>query len=168
MNDVVIADKHGASLYNFYKTKLDALEMLASVIDDNQSSIDMYTGWASKATTDEQRERFTRDAASFAAREYLIMTYGEYLQAQGNKYRSAPIYEIDDERYYEMLNVLPPMNWGTHNGYDSFFMSEFITSSWTKQFVDTGYGCYYEKTVDYKDKSTWFVVADKKKAVKRV
>jgi hypothetical protein len=67
--------------------------------------------------------------------------------------------EVTKERYWEMLEVLPPMNWGTRNGIESFFMSEFNTGTYTDQYAQY-HDKYYTKGVDYCDSSTWISLDD--------
>lgn len=69
--------------------------------------------------------------------------------------------EISEDSYNWKLECLPPLNWGIHNGLDSFFMCEFYTGNITEQVVKSG-GRYFKKLVDYKDKTTWLTVNDLK------
>lgn len=70
--------------------------------------------------------------------------------------------EITAERFDEMLNILPPMNWRQADTYEqkfnripeTFMMSEFIDGTRTTQFAALD-GEFYEKTVDVADRSTW-------------
>ncbi len=65
-----------------------------------------------------------------------------------------PVKEITEARYWEMLEVLPPLSWGRNNGVESFFMSEAITHCIRSQFGKYA-GRYFEKTIDTSDKTTW-------------
>jgi len=55
-----------------------------------------------------------------------------------------PWKEIDDERWDEMLNVLPPEKWQTVRGVNIFRMSEYYTSNITTHFAKLG-GRYFER-----------------------
>jgi hypothetical protein len=85
--------------------------------------------------------------------KYEVMHFDEFLKRKADRLLT-PIEEISEENYYYALEVLPPMNWGVHNGISSFFMSEFTDGNYTSQYAKRG-GKYYCKTVNYYDKSTW-------------
>lgn len=84
-----------------------------------------------------------------------VMTFDNALElmkeAACAAYRVGQFKECSEEYYYEMLEVLPPLNWSEN----SFFMSEFDTGTITSQFVKHN-GKYYCGSVDYCDKTTWF------------
>jgi hypothetical protein len=55
------------------------------------------------------------------------------------------VVEVDKERYWEMLEVLPPERWGTHKGVESFHVCEHLTGNlvaWFGQIHDK----YFEFT----------------------
>ena len=66
--------------------------------------------------------------------------------------------EITQEHYWEMLEVLPPVDYA--NG--RFFISEFYYASVTDQYAQIG-GKYYSKRVDYCNRKTWINSEDLKK-----
>lgn len=61
-----------------------------------------------------------------------------------------PLKLITEERYNEMLNILPPLLYES----GCFFMSEFEIGSWTTMFVKY-YNDYFERVVDYCNEDTW-------------
>ena len=61
--------------------------------------------------------------------------------------------EITEDEYWEMLEVLPPLEMGKNY----FIMSEFFTGSYTRQFYKKE-GKYFTKMIDYKNKDTWAVL----------
>lgn len=89
---------------------------------------------------------------------FKIITWPEYNKAEKEKYVTAPV-QISKQRYWELLECLPPKNWHTtSDSLNVFFMSEFQTGSYTEQLIKWGVGdetTYYSKGVDYCDKETW-------------
>lgn len=84
------------------------------------------------------------------------MTYNEFRALEREKLLGQPLKEIDEDQFYEMLNVLPPIGWTQHKGVEIFCMSEFYTGPYTNQYAhDKTTGKYYTKLVDYTDRSTW-------------
>ena len=71
---------------------------------------------------------------------------------------------ITEERYNDLLEILPPIKWGMNAGIESFFMSEFYTGSITTQ-CGKWKGLFIEKLVDIKDKTTWIQPEHFKKAI---
>ena len=65
-------------------------------------------------------------------------------------YKNKPILEVDEEEYYEMLNVLPPYRMSS-NG---FLMSEKESGGWTRNYYKEN-GKYLRGYADVYDKSTW-------------
>ena len=51
--------------------------------------------------------------------------------------------EISEDRWNEMLNVLPPMDWRMFRGAQTFLLSEAYTGTWYPCFVMAN-GKYYE------------------------
>lgn len=89
-------------------------------------------------------------------REYKVMSYEDFLRIEKEYLLSLPLTEITEERYEEMLNVLPPLAWTTIDNIEMFCMSEFYTGTYTTQCAhDRNSGKYYEKLVDYTDRKTW-------------
>ena len=57
--------------------------------------------------------------------------------ARNTKY-CTPAIEITEERFHEMLNVLPPENWHRENGWEVFRMVEYTCGNITDHFVRFG------------------------------
>lgn len=71
-----------------------------------------------------------------------------------------PASEIDKERFYEMLEVLPPESWRTdENGVNSFRMCEYTSGSITASLARYK-GKYIEKMIDVSDKETFITIQD--------
>ena len=58
--------------------------------------------------------------------------------------------EITKDRYWEMLEVLPPVRWHKFTGGDFFFISEATTGSLHSHFCQY-HGRYYERMADIRD-----------------
>lgn len=89
---------------------------------------------------------------------YSVLTEEEYRKRQAAYYLTE-CREITERAYNYALNVLPPMNWGTHKCIPSFFMCEFLTGTITGQYAKAN-GRFFEKTIDFLDKSTWMSTKD--------
>ena len=91
-------------------------------------------------------------------REYKVMSFDDFQALEKKMIIDMPMTEITAERFNEMLNVLPPKAWTTHDGVEMFCMSEFYTGTYTTQCAhDHRTDKYYEKLVDITDRNTWIV-----------
>jgi hypothetical protein len=77
----------------------------------------------------------------------------DYVNAQKQKdladrehYCHEPI-EIDESRFSEMLNILPPVRWTTRADSESFLMSEMLCGTLTECYMRIG-DRYFEVCVD--------------------
>lgn len=59
-------------------------------------------------------------------------------QANNAKYVEQPPKEISEEKFTEMLEMLPPLNWVGRNGGETFFFSEAQTGSIHAVFARIG------------------------------
>lgn len=91
-------------------------------------------------------------------REYKVMSFDDFQSLEKKMIIDMPMTEITAERFNEMLNVLPPKAWTTHDGVEMFCMSEFYTGTYTTQCAhDHRTDKYFEKLVDITDRNTWIV-----------
>ena len=63
------------------------------------------------------------------------------------KNRGEPAREIDEARFYEMLEVLPPANWTRLKGFDCFMVDECQTDdlyTWCARMTEGGRDRYWE------------------------
>jgi len=67
----------------------------------------------------------------------VLMTYDEAVAAHAEFMKVAPS-EIDKERFFDMLEVLPPVNWVRHDNSESFKMLERSSGDITGIFVRIG------------------------------
>jgi len=71
----------------------------------------------------------------------LVIALGDAMEriaAVQNEAFITPWSEIDEERYDDMLNVLPPENWQSVDGVQIFRMCEYYTSNITSHFAKIG------------------------------
>lgn len=73
-------------------------------------------------------------------------------------YLSQPAKVITSERFFDMLEILPPCNW-KRGSIESFYMSEFTTGTITQQFAKMGNVCI-SKYIDIRDKETFITAND--------
>jgi hypothetical protein len=125
--DFVLARANGCGIFNFYPT-LEA------------------------AAADARRANGGPFLDSTAG-PYLPMTYAAFEAAKRALYLT-PEQEITEERYMEMLEVLPPMAYHGGPGFESFLMCEYTSVPYTEQYARRG-DKYFVKMVDATDKSTW-------------
>jgi hypothetical protein len=86
---------------------------------------------------------------------YEVMTLGEQIDAERKAILGKPMLEISEEKYEEMLGVLPPQNWHTAaDGVNLFLLAEYISGNFTSQYANYN-GRYYVRNVDARDKSTY-------------
>lgn len=86
--------------------------------------------------------------------KFIVMPEDNYLPFIKSRVMRAEIEEITEERYYEMLNVLPPMYYKSFGGGEEFCMSERYMLTFTAQYAKY-HGKYYKALVDLTDRKTW-------------
>lgn len=72
--------------------------------------------------------------------------FDEMLEAHYDTLKTEPV-EITEERFDEMLEVLPPCRWGTVRGIEMFHVSERLTGNLVSWFARVG-GRFFEFTDD--------------------
>lgn len=111
----------------------------------------------------------TLEAATLAApdvnsrnkEQYAPKTWAEYKKEERDFWLRDPATEITEEKFTEMLCVLPPLKWETGRGgdFESFLLSEFTSGVFTQQYARHG-ETYWTKTVDAFDRSTWITAIE--------
>lgn len=107
-------------------------------------------------------ERANASAAQHGEPEYRPMTYSEFAAAKRRHYLAPeenPLTEITEGRYFEMLEVLPPMHWEHADGVERFLMSEMLDGSITEQFARQN-GRFWTRRADARDRETWITGAE--------
>lgn len=125
-SQIMLARRSPPSAFNFYPTREDAIADMP------------------RANTEQ-----------WSLGGYEVMTMAEFVAIQRAFMLADPLVEIDEDRFMEMLEVLPPENWHRDKqGVQKFFMSEYQTASYTEQYAQFGER-YFVRVVDVNDESTW-------------
>jgi len=148
--NILVADIAHMSVYDFLKDGETETELLQRANEYKREDI---------KTWDKNRKQYPCEAyenyyKSALEKEYKVMTWNEYEKMQRDFYLNRPLEETTEERFDDMLNVLPPMKWCTIDGVEMFCMSEMYTGTYTNQYARHN-GKYYTKLVDITDRSTW-------------
>lgn len=152
-NKLCIVDTVNFSIYDFADNQEQAEAKLIKAIESNKKDI---ATWESHCKTYPDVDSFKTYLKQAQNKKYEIMTFEEFLEKERSYYINQPITEITAEKYEEMLNILPPLKWCTINNIEMFCMSEFLTGSYTSQYLhDRITNKYYHKIVDITDKATW-------------
>jgi len=104
--ELVIADTGTLSIYCFIKTGEGAAE-LADARKSQQESIEQMEGLIKKQADDEY---WKKQLEYYRNQKYEIMTYADFLAAERRKMLSGPLTRITEEKYWDALEVLPPLN----------------------------------------------------------
>ena len=151
--ELCIVDIKHLTLYSIANSKEQAEDKFFKAIEDTQQSIESWGKNIKQYGTCKSFEDYLTEAKN---RQFKIMTYEEFIELQKNHYNRLPLTEITEDQFFEMMNVLPPIYWRTKNNIEMFCMSEFLTSSFTSQYLhDRTTNKFYHKTVDVTDQSTW-------------
>lgn len=90
------------------------------------------------------------------AKIYKVVSYDEFIALERAAIINEPLQETTEEKFNEMLDVLPPLSWTSINNVEMFCMREMYTGTYTTQYAyDHKTDKYYCKMVDITDKSTW-------------
>ena len=151
--ELCIVDIKHLTLYSISNSKEQAEEKFFKAIDETQKRIKSWEANIKQYGTCKSFEDYLIEAKN---RQFEIMSMNEFVELEKNHYDSLPLTEITEDRYFEMMNVLPPIYQRTKNNIEMFCMSEFLTSSFTSQYIhDRTTNKFYHKTVDVTDQSTW-------------
>lgn len=88
---------------------------------------------------------------------YEITNYLTFTIRERRKWLTGIITEIDEDKFWYALEVLPPLKWHDNGVLETFCMSEFMTGPYTEQYASFN-GKYYVKMVDYFDSSTHIMI----------
>jgi hypothetical protein len=157
MTEHIIASLTTLTVWNYYPTKEAADLALPGVKEKMmQDSYKYNDNHVKYGYSDRDPNYWLKQAAKARqqAKDYQVMTWEEYTAAEAKQILSRPLTEITEQDFDDMLNVLPPMKWGTNRGIISFFMCEFHTGSYTRQYAKIG-NRHFWKLVDYRKPETW-------------
>ena len=161
MNEYVVYRSDGRWAYGFSETLQEAEFLLGKANAERAerlSNLPDRIEWAKAHEYDHAADLYQAEMKDLQNVTYRIGSWDD-LNAAHDEYLSnlSRIAYTTESRYYEMLDVLPPIQWHTAaNGVKSFCMSEFFSGSWTDQYAyDPATGKYYTKLVNIRDCSTW-------------
>lgn len=151
LQELCIVDINSVKLYTF--TTVDkAADAIASAMANDAEYLPFWDEQYKQTGNPRDKEI----ADSYRNANYQVMPFAGFLALERERLLSGPPQEITEDKYNEMLDVLPPLAWTKHHGVEMFCMSEFYTGTYTTQYAhDHKTGKYYSKLVDYTDKSTW-------------
>lgn len=151
--DLVVADLNNMKIWNF-ATQETAEAVLARANAQREESINTWKSHIENYPN--AKDTFGQYLASEERTVWQIMSYDDYKEAERLRMIGGELKEIDEDRFNEMLDVLPPLYWTTHDGVEMFCMSEMYSGTYTSQYAcDHRTNKYYTKMVDCRDKSTW-------------
>lgn len=152
MDTLVIADVQNLKVWAL-TTPEKAQEELARAKAQNLESIATWEGHCKKYP---ERDEFKTYLKQEKQTSYEVISYSKYLSIEREKRLGIPMKEITEEKYNEMLDVLPPLHWVTHNNVEMFCNREMYSGTYTEQYAhDLTTGKYYSKMVDSADPQTW-------------
>lgn len=158
MKDFVVITKPGTvpQIYDFVRDGETNLEALNRCIDDCVNEMHEMSELATRHAESADYWTERRDYYEREAQTAEVMRYEDFEAAQRAALLADEPEEITEERYNEMLDVLPPLYYTTHNGFTMFCMREMWTASYTTQYAyHRATGKYYSCMVDAADRSTW-------------
>lgn len=94
--------------------------------------------------------------------KYEIIDFPEYSKRERVKWVTGIITKITEKQFWEMLEILPPIEWYDNGLLETFCMSEMMAGNYTEQYANYN-GKYYCKMVDVTDKTTWITITDLEK-----
>ena len=151
--EIIVADLNTLSVWNFAKDQKEAEEILNRANAQVKESIET---WKRHIEDYPNREDFKTYLKQEECKNYQIMFYDDYAKAERNTMLSGKPKRITKARFFEMLEVLPPLKWCTIDGVEMFCISEMYSGSYTNQYaLDKTTNKYYTKMVDCRDKTTW-------------
>lgn len=151
--EICVVDVKHMSIYSFSSDTETAKEKLQKALISQQEDIKTWEGHCDKYPNRDSFKIYLKQARES---KYKIMTYDEYLEMERKYYINEPLTEITEEKFEDMLNVLPPLKWCTKKNIEMFCNSEMLTGTYTSQYLhDKTNNKFYHKIVDVTDQSTW-------------
>lgn len=149
---VVNMNGNFTGIYTYCNTQEEAEMECVKAQQKAADDVVLFNVYAEKYGND--NGYWLRRAEEMKNTKYGVMLMSEFFRIQREKVLSRPVVEITEKDFYDHLNVLPPLKWGTINGVEMFCMSEFDFGVYTGQYAMVG-DKFYCATVDYFDQSTW-------------
>ena len=152
-NELVIVNVNGG--FTNVWTFCDADNALEEIARAQKSAAESVATYESHIVNYPDRKEYWESCkAEYEKARYEVMTFGEFLERQKAAMTGGPVSETTEERFQEMLDVLPPLYWCTIDGVQMFCMREMYTGTYTNQYARIG-NKYYTAMVDVTDKKTW-------------
>jgi hypothetical protein len=158
MNEPVVITRAGTlpRIWSFVHDDETPLEALNNCIDDclkwSKQMLENVTKYPENADYWKERQATYEREAQTAE----VIEYEDFAMIERECILQDKPAEITEEKYNEMLDILPPLYYTTHNGYTMFCMREMWTASYTTQYAyHRATGKYYSCMVDASDRSTW-------------
>ena len=146
---VVVNVIRPTNIYCFCES-VEGKEELQKAIEKNQEEIETWLKHCNNYPC-EKFENYLKQAKEV---DYKIMAFEDFIKLEKSYYLDQPLQEITEDKYYDMLNVLPPLKWTTIKGVEEFLISEMLSGTYTNQYANHN-GKYYTKVVDAKNQDTW-------------
>lgn len=86
--------------------------------------------------------------------EASVMTLDAFVAQRERAYLDQPIVEIDEGRFGDALDCLPPLDYERRDGVSRFCMSEFTDGAVTQQYAQMG-DRFFTKPVRFRDRTTY-------------
>lgn len=132
-------------------------EALKRAEDDRTTAISNMTKMMTEYPG--MKDYFTSQISKLRQASYVVTDEDHFQELHASYFLSKPAVEITEEKYEEMLGVLPPLHYVERHGVTEFCMSEFLSGSFTNQYAyDKRTGKYWTKIVDACDVKTWLDV----------
>lgn len=153
--DMVIVQMSSITTYDFLRDGETAAEAAERGNRYYKENLEEIKGILAKYDTEYWRGR-VEAAEKEAAAGCQVMSFDDFLALQKKQLITGELTEVTEEKFNEMLDILPPLHWVTINGVEMFCMSEMYTMTYTTQYAHIkGTDKYYCAMVDARDKSTW-------------
>ena len=115
----------------------------------------LYNNKGRNLTVEEYRQLPGNESLELATGAEVDQLFQDWCQ---RTYLDQPVKEITKERFWEMLEVLPPGGW-VRGTLETFYMIERQHGNITRQFGRLG-NRYIEKFIDLANRETWIKAAD--------
>ena len=141
---------------------LEALERVKAYCDNSLKNT--LKTWANhhKTTNDQATKKMFKQTLGYElvseSESLELTTYQEWEAQEYNNFLALPVELITEQKYNDMLDILPPIRWGNRDGCESFFMSEFQTGCYTAQYLKTsieGRDIFATKLVHFDRPESW-------------
>ena len=140
--------------------KLEDLNFVLADLGGKGKNPTVWNLYPSLEKAEEARQQMLKkdhdDNKYFSERNYKAMSFDEYTKKHKEFYLKGNPKKITEEKYYDMLNCLPPKRFFNYEKFQTFMMSEMLAGTITAQYLhDKKKNEYWEVNVDIKDQNTF-------------